>query len=399
MKAIVSHSDLRRAMDLAASVVLKKTTIPILEFVRLEFSRDQVMLRATDLDMEISLPIEAVVEGKGVVMIRAATLAGFAKVARHAVTIEVIGVKDRDSSDTIEISDGGITARVRSTVPPVDYPDLTSPTQEALRGSRKRWEMTQGDLARILRLTRHCISAEETRYYLNGVFLTAKPGDTTLRAVATDGHRMAVADSDVRCVFDGELKAARADTAAKDGLKNRPGPRWDGAIVPTRVAALLGKLVARPGNEPVRFHTNGTRLMVDIGDIRVAGKCIDGVFPDYTRVVPPRSEVLRIDLNAPALASVCGVANAMGRWEAKALSFDVASGTMTAKIANDGEVVMDATVSSAGPQPPFGFNLEYLFAQSKVTPVFSMTGQGPGDPFMVEGEDPDAFWVMMPMRV
>jgi DNA polymerase-3 subunit beta len=363
--------DICRQLGLA---VQRRSIISVLETVLIEATATGTTFRATDLDIEITVtaedmataaPFRACVPFRLISRI-ASSMTGVLRVTHETPEPrdkKLIG--DNPARLTI-VTDDGISATINLLCPPDDFPVHPMPTD---------WQimtLAPTALRRLLSLTAPCISTEETRYYLNGVFLTRKPDSTTLRAVATDGHRMAVIDD---------------ATKAPEGLK---------AIVPTIAVKCILHLVDRRANDDVTVQIAERRIRVISGAIRLDCKLIDGTFPDYTRVLPSFPIQRTVTLTAAALHSLLPFANE------RSAAVRFADGTATMRDLNLGEVSVPVPMVAAPEATPgraYGFNLRYLTAQARMTPTFQMALASPEDPARVTGEDPDALWVVMPMRV
>ncbi|HBT01614.1 MAG TPA: hypothetical protein DEB47_17560 [Citreicella sp.] len=265
-------------------------------------------------------------------------------------------------------------------MPVEDFPEVWP--KKHISALRPAVTLTQDQTARLIRLCRHCISTEETRYYLNGIWMTTKPGAPTLRAVATNGHRMAVIDHD-----------AEADFSAS-GDK--------GLIVPIKTIELLRLIIGKGGNEPVQFDCGKNFLSVAVGGITIHAKTIDGTFPDYTRVIPPPSGNLVAHLSGSALQRMWHAARAMregstgaelnfveGRIGFQSPSFHEASFSMPLQARRAEGCTIDA----------LGFNLGYLRDQGAITPTFTISTASADSPATIHSDDPDALWILMPMRL
>ena len=364
----------------------RRSTIPVLETVLIEAGKTGTTFRITDLDMQITVtaedltcaaPFRACVPF-GLLRRCAATFDG---VIRISHTPEQLIEKPNPSWSPARLTlatDDGFSATINLLCPPEDFP--------AWHGPMEGWsqiEATPAQLRRMFALSRHCISTEETRYYLNGVFLCRKPDGDTLRAVATDRHRMAVIDGPI---------------AAPDGVS---------AILPTRLVGAILAVTDPKASEPVALMLVGARARIIAGTVQIDAKLIDSTFPDYTRSIPQKDATLSITLNAAALRRLTPFAsqrsNAVEFCEGKATMKDAINDgsvsvpvTMTALV--DG-AAMDMKVAGYVGRAAYGFNLGYLLAQSALTPTFRMDVTSPSDPARIHGEDPDAMWIIMPMRV
>ncbi len=363
--------------------VARRTSIAVLETVLIEATATGTTFRTTDLDIEIevtaedmitAVPFRACVPFRLVSRI-AASMTGVLRVTHQAGRPGTGGPPDRLTLST----DDGISATINLLCPPDDFPRLTP--QDAEPDAWPTMILAPSALHRLLALSAPCISTQETRYYLNGVFLTRKPDSASLRAVATDGHRMAIIDD---------------ATEAPEGLA---------AILPAIAVKSILQLVDRQANEDVTIRIAANRIRMTAGAIRMDCKLIDGTFPDYTKVIPSYPIQRTVTLNGTALRIlspfVLGdrsspVAISDGRATVKSHELGEVSIPVTMTAA---EGASDQTTDALGITAKWGFALRYLVAQAGITPTFLMALAKASDPARITGEDPDAMWIMMPMRV
>lgn len=378
-RAVIPRDALKRAAMLLQAVIERRKTIPILSYIKVQIAPNSVTLSGTDMDNMLTVKLEAETEGTATVMVASAVLAGFAPIAAGAVTLTLSG-RDAQAMDVIQLSDGETAISVNDHMPVADFPEVQPRPHDALRPAVT---LTQDQTARLIRLSRHCISNEETRYYLHGVWLTTKPEGKTLRAVTTDGHRMAVIDHD-----------AEADFSAT---------RDKGLIVHAKTIDLLRLIIGKGGNEPVQFDCGQTFLSVKVGGCTLHAKTIDGTFPDYMRVIPPPSGNLVAHLSGSALQRMWHAARAMtaNRSTAAELNFTVGRIGFQSPSFNDASFSMPLQAKRAEgcTTEALGFSLNYLRDQGAITPTFTINSAGQGDPATIHSDDPDALWILMPMRL
>src|SRR5262245_36368197 len=187
MKLVIDRGELLRGLGHVTSVVEKRTTIPILSNVLLRTSQAGLELRATDLEREVVEETRADVVQPGAATVAAHTLYDIARKLPDGAQVEI----RRDNEKERLMLSSGHSRFTLQTLAPEDFPDL-SPGEFS-----HSFEVGASDLKRLIEKTRFAISMEETRYYLNGIYLhpaATQGGQQTLRAVATDGHRLAQAE-------------------------------------------------------------------------------------------------------------------------------------------------------------------------------------------------------------
>ena len=230
--------------------------------------------------------------------------------------------------------------------------------------------------------TQFAISTEETRYYLNGIYLhVAGTGKSaTLRAVATDGHRL-----------------AQAELAVPSGATGMPG-----VIVPRKTVAEVQRLIEDTEGE-VSIELSSAKIRFSIGDVVLTSKLIDGTFPDYGRVIPAGNDkelvVDKKDFEA-AVDRVSTVSSERGR----AVKLALAGGKLTLSVNNpdSGSATEELEVEYDSDPIDIGFNSRYLLdiAGQLDGEVAVLKLADPGSPTLIQDKDAKgALYVLMPMRV
>jgi DNA polymerase-3 subunit beta len=238
------------------------------------------------------------------------------------------------------------------------------------------------DLKRLIEKTRFAISTEETRYYLNGIYLHASESDgkPTLRAVATDGHRL-----------------AQVELPLPDGAKDMPG-----AIVPRKTVSELVRL-AEDGNGDVRIELSPSKIRVSAGRVVLTSKLIDGTFPDYERVIPQGNDKC-LEVDNEAFAQAVDRVSTLSSDKGRAVKLTLSEGRLVLSVNNpdSGSATEELSVEYDFDPLEIGFNARYLLdiadQLESGTAEFSLAD--PGSPTMVrDGKDLSALYVLMPMRV
>ena len=255
MKATVERATLLKSLGHVHRVVERRNTIPILGNVLIRAENSRLAFKATDLDLEMTETIAAEVGP-----------AGCTTVPAHMV-YEIVRKLPEGAQVVIESSGERAMMAIRAgrsrftlqTLPESDFPDL------AAGEMTHAFTLPATDLRRLIDKTSFAISTEETRYYLNGIYLhPAGPGKgATLRAVATDGHRL-----------------AQVELPLPAGAAGMPG-----VIVPRKTVGEMQRLLE--GDETdVTIELSPGKICFTIADAVLTSKLIDGTFPDYARVIP-----------------------------------------------------------------------------------------------------------------
>ncbi len=263
-------------------------------------------------------------------------------------------------------------------LPPTDFPMLDADDLTTV------FTLAGGDLKRLIEKTSFAISTEETRYYLNGIYLhvSGEGGDARLRAVATDGHRL-----------------AQAEAPLPSGASGMPG-----VIVPRKTVAEMDKLVDAPDSD-VKVELSDAKLRLTAGRVVLTSKLIDGSFPDYQRVIPQSNDkMLTVDNTefAHAVDRVSTLSSDKGR----AVKLTLSGGKLVLSVNNpdSGSATEELSVDYDSEPLEIGFNARYLLDISKQldgsAAHFRLADAG--SPTMVvdaEGASPSTLYVLMPMRV
>jgi len=375
MKITLERSALLKSLNHVQSVVERRNTIPILSNVLLDAAKGSLSLTATDLDIEIVESLAADVARPGATTASAHMLYDIVRKLPDGaqVQIELMGESGR-----ITLSAGRSRFQLGA-LPREDFPAMTA-------GSLPHaFAVPASDLKRLIDKTRFAISNEETRYYLNGIYLHAAKGKdaVTLRAVATDGHRL-----------------ARFDLPAPAGSEAMPG-----VIVPRKTVAEVRKLIDDADGE-VEIAVSDTKIRFAFGDAIVTSKLIDGTFPDYQRVIPTGNDKpLFVDRAAfqEAVDRVSTVASDRTR----AVKMTIEDGKVTLNVVNpeQGSASEELVADFSGDGFDIGFNARYLM---DITAALNgdqaqFLFADAGSPTIVrdagEKADPATLYVIMPMRV
>ncbi|MCQ0969216.1 DNA polymerase III subunit beta (plasmid) [Paracoccus sp. TK19116] len=372
MKLSIERAVLVKAVNQAQSVVERRNTIPILANVLIEATPDGVSFRATDLDTEVVDRAPAQVERPGATTVSAMMLN---EIARKLPDGALVSISADPSTARLTVQAGRSNFSL-ATLPREDFPVMAT-TEYTANFSAKAAE-----LRRLFDKSKFAISTEETRYYLNGVYMhVAKSEDgPVLRCVATDGHRL-----------------ARIDAPLPDGAEEMPG-----VIVPRKTVAELRKLL-EDDDAAIAVSVSETKVRFATADITLTSKVIDGTFPDYARVIPNgNSRKLEVDATdlARAVDRVATVSSERSR--AVKLALDEDRLVLSVNAPDAGAADEELAVAYADEPLEIGFNAKYLqeiaSQVDRENAVFLFNGSG--DAALIrEGGDTSAVYVVMPMRV
>jgi DNA polymerase-3 subunit beta len=377
MKVTVERAALLKALGHVHRVVERRNTIPILSNVLLRAADGGLRLKATDLDLEVTESVAADVAQPGATTVPAHVIHDIVRKLPEGAQVSL-----ETTGDTGQMQlRSGRSRFMLQALSEGDFPDLAAGDMPF------SFALPAADLKRLIEKTQFAISTEETRYYLNGIYLHTieVDGGTKLRAVATDGHRL-----------------ARMELPAPEGSIGMPG-----LIVPRKAVAEIQKLV-EDGAEDVRIELSPAKIRFSFGGpgddgVVLTSKLIDGTFPDYQRVIPTgndkRLTVERADF-AKAVDRVSTISSERGR----AVKLAIADGRLTLSVNNpdSGNAVEELDVDYDAAPLDVGFNARYLLDITGQldgdTALFKLAD--PGSPTVIQDrEGASTLYVLMPMRV
>ncbi|HIF77027.1 MAG TPA: DNA polymerase III subunit beta [Sulfitobacter sp.] len=372
MKITIERGVLLKVLAHIQGVVERRNTIPILSNVKFDAPDGQLSLNATDMDIDIVETVPADVASPGSTTAPAHTLYDIVRKLPEGAQVELDCTGD-DSQLTLS---AGRSKFKLTCLPTEDFPVLSGGDLP------NSFTLSAADLRGIIDRTRFAISTEETRYYLNGVYLHVADaeGGKALRCVATDGHRL-----------------ARIDAEMPEGASEMPG-----VIVPRKTVGELRKLLDDDEME-IAVSVSETKIRFATPAITLTSKVIDGTFPDYTRVIPQgntrKMEVDAADF-ARAVDRVATVSSERSR--AVKLQLDEDRLVLSVNAPDSGAAEEELAVAYADERLEIGFNAKYLLEIAsqvdRENAVFLFNSSG--DPtLMREGNDTSAVYVVMPMRV
>ena len=367
MKLTIDRMSLLRPLGHVQSVVERRNTIPILANVVLRADDGELSLTATDMDMDIATEVGCSVMTSGTTTMSAHLLYDIARKLPDGAEVE-IAVNDGHAM----VSAGRSSFRL-PTLPVEDFPAISSNELPV------NFSLAAADMRDLIDATRFAISTEETRYYLNGIYIhKAESGE--LCAVATDGHRLAMTRQ-----------------ALPSGAAQMPS-----IILPRKAVSELRKLLDDFDGD-VLIGLSETRAEFRFGVVRLTSKLIDGTFPDYTRVIPVGNDrIMQVDVSAfsAAVDRVSTIASEKSR----SVKMGLRSGVLTLSASNTdaSSATEELEVSYDGPEMEIGFNARYLLdiaGQVNSDMVeFALADQGSPSLVRAPGDEASLF-VLMPMRV
>jgi DNA polymerase-3 subunit beta len=372
MKVIVERSDLLKAMSRAQSIVERRTTIPILSNVLIEAIDGKISLRTTDLDIEIVERVSASVEQDGHTTVGAHTLHDIVRKLPDGASIQLIA--DQVSS-RLEVKAGRSRFSL-ATLPREDFPIMANSEYDS------NFTIAPKVLNRLFEKSKFAMSTEETRYYLNGVYfhVASNAQGSVLRAVATDGHRL-----------------AQIDESIPDDLKEMPG-----VIVPRKTVGEL-RAILESDDTAISISVSETKIRFQNSSMTLTSKVIDGSFPDYTRVIP-KDNVKKMEVDATYFAQSVDRVSTISSERARAVKLNLQKNQLVLSVnsPDSGAADEELLVEYDDEELEIGFNAKYLqeiSAQVDGSNALFLFNT-PSDPvLMQEATDDSAIYVVMPMRV
>lgn len=374
MKLTIERAALLKSLGHVQSVVERRNTIPILSNVLIRAGDGQLALTATDMDLEIAESVPAEVGTSGATTVPAHTLYDIVRKLPEGSQVELS--LDQGGETAVLTLRAGRSRFQLGCLPVEDFPSMSGGDQ--LHG----FTSTANDLKMLIDRTRFAISTDEARYYLQGIYLHASTANDlpVLRAVATDGHRL-----------------ARADLALPAGAEGMPG-----VIVPRKTVTELRKLIDDVPEE-IAVALSDSKIRFTFDSVVLTSKLIDGTFPDYERVIPANNTRL-MEVDSRSFAQAVDRVSTISAEKSRAVKLALNGGTLTlsANSPDHGNASEELEVGYQDEPLEIGFNARYLL---------DITQQIEGDgarfamadaasPTIVQDvADASALYVLMPMRV
>ena len=377
MKATIERATLLKGLGHVHSVVERRNTIPILSNVLIEADGESgIRLMATDLDLQINETVEANVTEAGATTVPAHTLFDIVRKLPEGSQVELIAAEGQ-----MQVNAGRARFTL-STLPRDDFPVIAEgelPTQ---------FELPAATLRQIIDKTKFAISTEETRYYLNGIYLHVSDGEPlaggvnqpVLKAAATDGHRL-----------------ARVTVPRPEGANGMPG-----VIIPRKCVGELRKLLDEVDGT-VQVSLSDSKIRFGLGNAVLTSKLIDGTFPDYSRVIPTANDkLLKIDPRGfeEGVDRVSTIASERTRAVKMALDRDRITLSVTSP--ENGTAAEEVPADYGADSFEIGFNARYLLdilGQIEGDTVEVHLADAAAPTLLRENDKAPALYVLMPMRV
>ena len=372
MKLTIERAALLKALAHVQNVVERRNTIPILSNVLLQAGKGRLNLSATDMDLAIIEGVTAAVAKTGGTTAPAHTMYDIVRKLPDGAEVELEALPDKAQL----VLRAGRSRFTLACLPVEDFPVMSDSDLP------HSFNLASADLKGLIDRTRFAISTEETRYYLNGIFLHAANanGASVLRGVATDGHRL-----------------ARVQLPLPEGAAKIPG-----VIVPRKTVGEVRKLLDEYDG-PVEISLSDTKIRFGAGDVMLTSKLIDGTFPEYERVIPQNNDKI-LEVRCKEFAEAVDRVSTISTEKSRAIKLSMSKGTLvlSATSPDAGSATEEIEVSYSAAAMEIGFNSRYLLD------ITEQMGSGDaqfaladaGSPTVVrDAADASALYVLMPMRV
>jgi DNA polymerase-3 subunit beta len=371
MKVTIERAQLLKSLGHVQSVVERRNTIPILANVLIEAKNNRLQFTATDMDLALAESVECAVAQAGATTAPAHTLYDIARKLPEGAQVELT---TKAGATSLTVRSGRSTFTLQA-LPESDFPAATNDKQP------HTFSLAADSLKALIDHTRFAISTEETRYYLNGIYLhAATDANGLLRAVATDGHRL-----------------ARFQVPLPKGAGNIPG-----VIVPRKAVNELRKLLEET-EAAVEIGLSETKVRFAFDDVTLTSKLIDGTFPDYERVIPTGNDKV-MEVPCKPFAEAVDRVSTISTEKSRAIKMALAKGaiTLSATSLDQGSATEELEVSFDGGAMEIGFNARYLLditSQIEGENVQFIFADAASPTLVRDGDDANALYVLMPMRV
>ncbi len=358
---------LLKAISSVNGAVEKKNTIPVLQNIKIEAKNDKVVLLATDMDILVTSTFESDMKSAGSTTVPAQMFFDIVRKIPEGAQIMI----SQESPTILQIKSG----KSKYNLPCIDSAEFPNLSEGELG---EEIEIDANKLAKMIDKTRFAISNDETRYYLNGLYLQAIKTDSgfELRSVATDGHRLALSSlvSDLKTPF--------------------------GVILPKKSVAEIRRII--DGSNQVKLSVSRVKIKITTDQTTIISKLIDGEFPDYDKVLPKNNTQIAV-INKKIFFDCVDRVSTVATDKHRSVKLVIENGKMSLQVnTNDGSFAYEELdVNYLGDRIETGFNSRYLLdiiGQIDKEELM-MRFKDSNSPALIDAKDMSSVFVIMPVRV
>ena len=366
MKIVTTRDNLLKPLQQVGGVVERRQTLPILSNVLINASAGKIDITATDLEVEMKTSAAVDCDGEEDFTLPARKLLDICKALPEEAGIELSLDKER------AVIRSGRSRFTLGVLPANDYPAIEP------SASSHQFTITQSLLKRLIEKTQFAMALQDVRYYLNGLLLEI--GDGMIRAVATDGHRLA-------------LSEAECNLEASTGIQ---------VILPRKAVLELVRLLS-DNDEAINIEVSSNHIRFSMHDTSFTSKLIDGKFPDYQRVIPSNTDKV-ILADREAFKHALTRTSILSNEKYRGIRFQFTSGLVTLLAHNpeQEEAEDELEIDYQGDELTIGFNVGYLIEVLNVieTEQVEIALSDSNSSCLIKDTDTDNNrYVIMPMRL
>ena len=324
MKLSIQREAFLKPLQQVIGVVERRQTLPVLGNVLLNATKRNVKLTATDLEVELQAQVDVAVAEPGDITLPARKLLDICRTLPEGAALDISVKQER------ALVRSGKSRFTLSTLPATEFPAI-----DKLKNPGK-FSVSQKDLRNLIERTSFAMAQQDVRYYLNGLML--EPDAGLLRAVATDGHRLALCE--LQAEVGGDLEQQ--------------------VIVPRKGIQELHRLLDEVDSPAqVEIGTNHIRITTD--QLRFTSKLIDGRFPDYQRVIPKNADK-RLTINRDLLRQALTRTSILSNEKYRGIRLDISKNNIKIQAHNpeQEEAVEEIDAIYDNESLVLGFNVTYL---------------------------------------
>lgn len=365
MQIRLEREALLKPIGIVAGVVERRLTLPILSYVLIKAADGKISFTGTDLEVEIIAMAEGEVETAGEVTVPARKLFDISRALPEGATFTLSRQADK------AVVKSGKSRFSLSTLPPTDFPNIQ------VNNLERSLTISHVQLKELIDRTAFCMAQQDVRYYLNGLYIEID--EKRIRAVATDGHRMAIT----------ETKIAGEGVAAQ-------------IILPRKGVQEISRLLT-DGEAEISMHVGGNHARLSIDNLTLTSKLIDGKFPDYTKVIP-NNQSKRVVLDKKVFREALGRVSILANEKYRGIRLNLETGRLRVSANNpeQEEAIEEIDTTYSGEPLEIGFNVNYLIEATNAiqsAEVFLGLNDANSSCTLTASNDESTKYIVMPMRL